>query len=186
MTIRQIAETAGCSLNTVRNIGKTIYPNIKALKSGIALDYTKEQSITIMDKLPKSNYIENPNLTNIGNPVFDMKMFADMMAISLATALKPIYDKLEYIENKQSNTKLLPAPQIQDRPMLTKLVREYAVNRLGGDFQQAYRELYSQLLYRLKTNVKVRAKNEGIKTMDYLERENLIPTCISIMIELSV
>lgn len=190
MTITQIANTAGCSRDTVKRLVKTMYPEVKAPRRGVALELNEDQCINVMDKLPKKNYVGLPSAntpTNIEqNNHVDYEAIGKMIAIAVSSALQPLVNEIKEIKQERTNDLLLPAPQIGDREQLTKLVREYATNKLDGDFQQAYRELYSQILYRLKTNVKVKAKNEGISRMDYIEREGLLQTCISIMIELSV
>ncbi len=189
MTIRQISEVAGCNIKTVREMGKRMFPMVKQIKKGYPIEYTEKQVKSIMDKLPKRNYIADP--THLGTPSpTQMGTPIEMALIQLVDQntkmMAMMITRMDSLESKQKEQVLLPAPQIGDREQLNKLVRDYATNKLDGNYQQAYRELYSQILYRLKTNVKVKAKNEGIKTMDYLDREGLIPTCISIMIELSV
>ena len=60
MTIRQLAETAGCGINTVRRVSKAIFPGVNAAGKGLPIDYDEVQSKKIMDKLPKRTYISDP------------------------------------------------------------------------------------------------------------------------------
>jgi hypothetical protein len=55
MTIRQIAEAAGCNHKTVRNIANRLYPEMA--HNGIRHEYNAEQSFTIMSVLPKRNIV---------------------------------------------------------------------------------------------------------------------------------
>jgi len=105
MTIRQITDVAGCSINTVRNVGKIIFPNINSGGAGKTLYYTRDQAIQIMKKLPKTNYvpdpnltnIDNPNLTNIDNPVdnsMGIKEMSIMIAQAVAAAMVPVMQQV--------------------------------------------------------------------------------------------
>jgi hypothetical protein len=68
----------------------------------------------------------------------------------------------------------------EPRAYLNRLCREYSQIK-KVDFHTAWNILYTEMLYRCKINVKVRAKNEGIKAIDYLEQNNLLLTGCSIM-----
>jgi hypothetical protein len=88
---------------------------------------------------------------------------------------------LTRLDKQEPKQLLLPeAPSVNPRDYLNQLVREYAQLK-NVDFQKAWNILYTEMLYRCKTNVKVKAKNEGIKSIDYLEREGLLLTGCSIM-----
>ena len=89
----------------------------------------------------------------------------------------------ELKSNKPNEPKLLSlpvAPDIEPRAYLNQLVREYSSLK-EVDFRTAWNVLYTEILYRCKTNIKVKAKNDGIKPIDYLEQANLLLTACSIM-----
>ena len=103
MTIRQLAETAGCDITTVKRIGKTIFPDVKSIGRGVALDYTLEQSKKIMEKLPKKNYVSDPNMgqipqVNIGQmPQVDYEIIGKMIGMAVSAAMAPVVKQLENI-----------------------------------------------------------------------------------------
>lgn len=87
----------------------------------------------------------------------------------------------ELKQTKPKEQLLLPnEPQEEPRAYLNRLVREYSQLK-GVDFRIGWNVLYTEFLYRCKTNIKVKSKNEGIKPIDYLERESLLLTGCSIM-----
>jgi hypothetical protein len=61
MTIRQISEAAGCHIDTVRKIARPMFPMVVSEGRGLAIDYDKEQSIDIMERLPKRNMVDPLN-----------------------------------------------------------------------------------------------------------------------------
>ena len=75
MTIRQIADIAGCSDNTVRKIANQLYPMVKAEKRGKAKKYEEYQCRDIMSKLPKRNNVELKNEVNNALTLQTMNMF---------------------------------------------------------------------------------------------------------------
>ena len=71
MTIRQIADAAGCHIDTVRKVARPLFPGVKSNGRGLAIEYNKEQCISIMEKLPKRNNVDVKNEVNanIVNPL---------------------------------------------------------------------------------------------------------------------
>ena len=116
MTIRQIADVAGCDIKTVRKFARTMYPEVKAKKNGLSIDYDKTQSIAIMERLPKRNNVEYPSefqgvdLTKNGgvdltkNGGVDYEMIGKMIALAVSSALQPLVNQLSapvlQLENK--------------------------------------------------------------------------------------
>jgi len=71
MTIRQIADTAGCHIDTVRKIARPLFPNVKSNGRGLAINYNKEESIAIMEKLPKRNNVDIKNEVDFVDPLIN-------------------------------------------------------------------------------------------------------------------
>jgi len=81
MTIRQIAEAAGCHIDTVRKVARAMFPTIKAPSRGKAIDYDHLESIGIMEKLPKRNMVDTlkNQVVPLDNSSSQMEVFAMMM-----------------------------------------------------------------------------------------------------------
>jgi len=101
--------------------------------------------------------------------------------ILMAEMIKIIKNSSAVTEEKKI---LLEAPKKNNRSELNQLVRQYAFDNFNGIVQNAWNVIYSELLYRIHRNVRVCANNLGMKKIDYLEKEGLIDTTISIVIEL--
>jgi hypothetical protein len=70
-------------------------------------------------------------------------------------------------------------PKISLRTQLTASVRAYAA-RYALEFDYAWNQLYQQHRYRYKIDIKLRAKNAQMKTLDWAEREHKIPELLKI------
>ena len=80
--------------------------------------------------------------------------------------------------------KQIEAPPKPTRSALRELVNKYAHEKTKDNYSEAWRDLYTEIYYRLHINVTTRAKNEGIKAIDYLDREGMISDAMAIMREL--
>lgn len=183
MTIRQIAETAGCGINTVRRVSKLIYPDIKAPRNGRAIDFSESESIAIMDKLPKSNYIADP--TQMGNqkgsPVqnnqVDYVEIGKMIAMAVTSAMTPI---LQELRKPQINTlQLEHVPEKPTRAIFRQHI-DKLVNLSNSDWSTIYNAVYSEMGYVYNVKIKARAKNRDIKPIDVLEQDGLMGKAIAI------
>ena len=190
MTIRQISEAAGCSIITVRRVGKMMFPDVKAESRGMAIDYDREQSIQIMNRLPKKNYVNNPTqmitppLSN-DQPSTLTKKDLEMIGAIVGHVMNSLDKRVSLIENiVEERKELLPSVNLTPRAKLNKVINEFAVISFGGDHREAWNALYQDIYYRLHKNVRVCAKNAGLSKIDYIEQEGLIETAISIVIEL--
>ncbi len=184
MTIRQIAETAGCGLNTVRRIGKMIYPNVKAPKSGRAIDYNKEQSIAIMDKLPKANYIADPtqmgnqngNLAQMGQ--VDYEVIGKMIAMAVSSAMQPLVNELKQAKQSQP-LQLEHVPEIAPRKLFIKNVDEL-VKVSKSDHSSVYNRIYSEMGYLYGVKIKARAKKRDVRPIEVLETDNFMGKAVAV------
>jgi len=195
MTIRQISETAGCGLNTVKRLVKTMYPLVKSRGRGIALELTEEQSLNIMEKLPKKNYVQpNPNapsdLTQMGqvdNSMAVMMQFMKSMQEQQQEFMKTVLTEIKQPNQltiaEKSVLEFPPVPDISPRKLLNQLVYKYSMS-MNIEPQEGWHELHNQFFLRCNDNVSLKARNRNIAVIDYLEKENKLLMGCSIMKEL--
>ena len=191
MTIRQIAETAGCGINTVRRIGKMKFPEVKNNNNGRAIEYSESQSIAIMDKLPKSNYVADP--TQMGNQTdkVDYEAIGKMIAIAVSSAMAPLINQLQNTTpqptqlaiSEKSVLEFPPVPDISPRKLLNQLVYKYSMS-MNIEPQEGWHELHNQFFLRCNDNVSLKARNRNMSVIDFLEKENKLLMGCSIMKEL--
>jgi hypothetical protein len=70
-------------------------------------------------------------------------------------------------------------PSISLRTRLTAAVRAYAA-KFSLDFDFAWNQVYTQHRYRYKVDIKQRAKNAGIKTLDWADQNSKIAELLAI------
>jgi hypothetical protein len=70
-------------------------------------------------------------------------------------------------------------PKISLRTQLTSLVRAYAA-QYALEFDYAWNQVYQQHRHRYKIDIKLRAKNSKMKTLDWAEQEHKIPELLKI------
>lgn len=70
-------------------------------------------------------------------------------------------------------------PKISLRTQLTGLVRAYA-SQYSLDFDFAWNQVYQQHRNRYKIDIKLRAKNAKLKTLDWAEQQHKIPELLAI------
>ena len=199
MTIKELASFTGKTEKTVqrwvaKNNSKMTLSNdkitlVKGQETNLTINQVEavlragsmsKDAVTIL----MNNAREKTTVLSTNNSVFNMQMFADMMAVSLATALKPIYDRLDTVENAKPKQLPLPViPDIKPRALLRQLVGDYATS-INISHRDAWNELYKQFYYRCNESIKTKAKNLNIIPLDYLENENKLLTACSIMKEL--
>jgi len=190
MTIRELAEAAGCNEKTVRRITTEIFPN--KIVNGKVTRFTWSEAHTVMDKLPKKNIVQNVGqmsevaLTNVrGNKNDHIDAFAKIAEAmsAIATVVKSIGDRVNVIEQKiEDRQSLLPAPGIDTKNHITKITREYAV-RKNIKFPDAYGKLYREFGYRTHTNPCMAAKNRGMTIIEYIESEGQLEILLAVAIE---
>jgi hypothetical protein len=62
-------------------------------------------------------------------------------------------------------------------------MRTYAKNN-NLDYHSPWIDLYKQFYYRYNCNLQVRAKNSGLKILDYAEQEGLLEDLMSLAVEM--
>jgi len=198
MTFKELLEFTGKTERTIRNwIKKADLGGYAEFAQGYAIDYTiddiekilnagsmsKDAVIILMNNARNNGKASSKIVATIGNDLNERlldvieqnnKMMSMMMMKMEAMNNNSSFD------NQPKQLALPEAPQTEPRPLLNQLVREYATLK-NVSFKTAWNVLYTEILYRCKTNVKTKAKNDGIKAIDYLENENMLLTSCSIM-----
>jgi hypothetical protein len=180
MTAREIAEIAGLSVDTVQKKIKELYPeNVEQRKRTVL---NKTQSIEIMKELRKKNFILPQNSADLPQNSADNRL--DRLEQLMEKLLLVTGNLLQIQQSNQTQEKrvLLPAPQLDARAHIKKLIDEY-VSRNGIEHSDAYRYLYREFFYRTKCNASLCAKNRGMKTIDYIDDEGMIETLEAIAME---
>lgn len=173
MTIRQIAEAAGCHINTVRPVARNMFPLVKSSGRGMAIDYDKNQSIKIMERLPKRNMVDPiqksiPTPTNLEGSSLTQKDL-EMIGVIVGHVMKSMESRVSNIESRfEERQALLPPPEMDQRQQLKKIVNSYC-GRTRSDFRAAWNDLYREFNYIYHVNVQLSAKNRDMKGVDYVE-----------------
>lgn len=175
VTIREIAETAGCNPETVRRITASRMPG-KMVK-GKVTRFTWDEAHQLMAMLPRTNSVDLPQPPTtgvVGQPdrLDRLEAIVEKLVGAVATLAAQIPTR--------SNVSALPAPQpqlvpeIPVRKQIVNVVNDYAVKFEDGQFEHVWRRLYKEFGDRYGMDVKARASHKGIKPIEYLEREGLL------------
>lgn len=198
MTVKEIASFTGKTERAVQNwikkaneksslinekssLSSPLYPadyNIDDVEIILECSSMSKDAVNILMQNARGNDVEKTNKVQD----VDYAVLAQVVAVAVTTAMKPIIENISMVNNKSKNdVVLLPEPVEQSpRQYLNRLVREYAeVKHIS--YQESWGSLYNEILYRCEINVKVRARNKGLKPIDILERENMLLQACSII-----
>jgi histone H3/H4 len=180
MTVREISEIAGVSVDTVQKKIKELYPEIVEQRKRTVLN--KTQAIDIMKELRKKNFILPQNSADLPQNSADSRL--DRLEQLIEKLLLVTGNLLQVQQSNQTQEKrvMLPAPQLDARAHIKKMIDEY-VSRNGIEHSDAYRYLYREFFYRTHCNASLCAKNRGVKTIDYIDDEGMIETLEAIAME---
>ena len=196
MTTKEIANATGKTERTVRNwvTKATKVSSVIEEKSSVSspmnpADYDLDETCIIIANglganaasVYRMNAEQNvaPAITSNIDEQFKLAL------IGISTMVQNLNSRMDKVEYQQhQRAALLPAPQKDARSELTQLVNKHAHQNHGNDHRAAWKELYTEIYYRLHINVRKRAKNEGVKGVDILAREGLLETACAIVGEL--
>lgn len=189
MTTREIAETAGVSTETASRKIKEMYPD--RVKNGKPTRLIQSEALCVMSELRKKNFVEplqndkvalqNAKVSFLSEK--DIAIISQIVSVTVSETIKALDGRMTNIEQKIEQRKiLLPAPQLDAREHIKKLIDEY-VSRNKIEHGDAYRYLYREFFYRTKCNASLCAKNRGMKTIDYIDNEGMIETLEAIAME---
>lgn len=187
MTVREIAEIAGVSTETVRIKTRELFP--EKIKNGKRTVFLQKEAVKIMADLRKKGFVQaTENLEvptkNLEVKSLDVNNRLDRLEQLVEKLLLVTGNLLQVQQSNQTQEKrvLLPAPQLDARAHIKKMIDEY-VSRNGIEHSDAYRYLYREFFYRTHCNASLCAKNRGMKTIDYIDDEGMIETLEAIAME---
>lgn len=167
MTIKELAEIAGCNEKTIRRIGKSIFPAL--FKKGVKVEFDNAQALQMMRSLPKKNMVgqmsEVPRTNARG---LDAKLISQIVAETVKQLIPYLQPK-----NELAGKQFPELPPVNYRLELSAIIRAYA-SKKGILFPFAWEEFYQRVLYRLQMNITTLAKNAGMERLDYAEENGLI------------
>lgn len=161
MTIKELAEVAGCSVKTVNRLVKEFYPSL--IKNGRTTRFTKEEAFDIIAKLPKKNDLGQPRtkVGKVGQGV-DAKFISQIVA-------ETIKQLIPYLQpTKAFGGQFTELPPVNLRSELNAIVKSYAV-RNDILFPFAWEYFFQRAKVRLRVDITTCAKNRGIDRLDYAE-----------------
>jgi hypothetical protein len=157
MTIREIADTAGCSEKSVKRIVADLWP--AKMEHGKVTRFSLEEANKLMTVLPKKNMVSNSGqMSSVG--AGDRMDRLEALVEKLLGAVVAL--------SVQAPRLAIAAPQVKPRDHVNQIVRRYA-DRSGMDFSTAWRDLYREF--------------RGMGVLDYLEAEGLIETLEAVALE---
>lgn len=190
MTTREIAEAAGLSIDTIQRIGRELYP--AKFGQGKRTDFNKQESIEIMKRARKLNFVELPQNAEVlpqnaevdsSLTSKDIELIARVVSMTVAETIKQLDVRMTKIEGRiEQRQALLPAPPIEPREHINMIVRDYSAKN-SIEFRDVWKELYKQFSYRTNSNPSISAKNRGMTIIDYIESEGMIETLESIAMD---
>jgi len=189
MTFKELVEFTGNTERTIRNwIKKSDLEGYEKTAQGYAIDYSigeveeilrngsmSKDAVTILMQNARQKTTE----ITTNNSGFNMQMFADMMAVSLATALKPIYDRLDSVESKPDLLQIEHVPEKTSRAIFRQEV-DKLVKLSKSDWSAIYNAVYAEMGYVYGVKIKARANNRKVRPMDVLESDGLMGKAIAI------
>ncbi len=103
MTIKELADVAGVSQDTIRRVGKKYFPGMHT--RGIKVHYTEKQSNFIMQEVKKKNMVstltQNAEVKQQSAEV-DYEIIGKMIGMAVSAAMTPIVQELRQINSKPS------------------------------------------------------------------------------------
>lgn len=177
MTVKGIADVAGCSLKTAQRTAKRLFP--EAVRSGRKSEFDHLQTIRILQALPKRNLVQSSAPAGTFSHARPLPDRFDRLIESLNNLTHAILLRQEAQESRirgleaHSGAVTLPAPEKSPRAQLNELVRRY-VHASSESYTTAWARLYRDCLYRLGINFRERARRRGMDTLDYIEAEGYL------------
>lgn len=193
MTIKELAEIAGVSKDTIIRKVKELFPGKIQPKKRTILN--QKDAIHLMAEIRKKGFVEpmqnasdlTQNASDVqGDRIDKLIEGITLLAHSIAGTQQKQQNqevRLQNIETKfQERKALLPAPKKSDRDNINQIVREYA-HKNQMNYKEVWMMLYTEFNYRMKKNFKTCAKNRNMTIMDYIETEGLLSELLSVAME---
>ena len=196
MNTKQIAEAVGKDERSVRRWVRKASDKMPGLSDKMseaesskkAAEYTLDESCAIIEAGMGANaasvYRQNAEQNEVAKE--------DPIDREYKVAIVGIYKMLESHESRlakverdhEERKSLAPPPSKSPRQELSQIMRRLAANKYDNDHRAAWNDLYREIYYRCSINVTARARHDGVKSVDVLEREGMIETAASVAMEL--
>jgi hypothetical protein len=177
MSLKEIADTAGCSYRTVKTYAKKLWPQSSFRNRRL----TASEAQTLMEALPKRQMVEGMGKSalpqgQIGTSTADARLDRlEGMVEKLVGAVTVLASGAQGATRTPAPAALPAPPDLQPRDALRKLVDGYARSQGGGPaFQAAWAELYREFGYRYHRDIVRSAKNRNQSVLDYADSEDII------------
>ena len=183
MTTKELAEIAGVSERTIRRIAENEVGYV--FENGKAANYSEREAVEIMRLARKKGFITPRQNAEVRTPIVDNLEMTSFVSSIVSETIKQL---LPYIQNQslqpvqsipQRKTAL---PPIDPRKELNMIAKE--AGYITGNYSEPWNQIYKHAYYRLGINLRERAKNRGMDTLDYAEAENYIPQLLEIAREI--
>ncbi len=199
MTVEEIAKLAGCSKSIVNARIRRIMPEASAGRGGKTM-LDEYQADALMKTLPitnrdlileireanKPNEVRSSGSSDLGpivQAIDKMQSRQEDFMLKMVEMLKPDQTKPE-IEAPATVPQLLaPAPEISSRDRINKIVRGYCQEK-RIPFKDGFNRIYLKHKYACNKDLKLKAKNRDIKTLDMFELEGEIQNLLAIAIKI--
>jgi len=186
-----VADVSGVSTETVSRKIKEMYPD--RVKNGKSTRLIQLEALSVMSELRKKNFVvplqndkvplQNDKVCSILSER-DIAIISQIVSVTVSETIKALDGRMSNLENKiEQRQALLPAPQIDPRTHIVKLVTDH-VSKTGQEFRDVYNTLYREYGYRTHCNASLSAKNRNMKIIDYIDSEGQIEILESIAMEI--
>ena len=191
MTIREIADTAGVSTDTVTRKAKELFPTI--FEKGKITRLSQAQSIEVMKVIRKVNFVELPQTREAptqlaeagGLSQRDIDLISAIVSRTVAMTIQQLDLRLSKIEERvEERQALLPAPKVSDRDSIREIVNKEAV-RSRREQGKVWNELYDRCYYLHMGNLKLQATNAKAKSvLDHIDKVGLSSEVLAVALDL--
>lgn len=174
MTIKELAEVAGCSVKTIRRIVKQQFPNM--IVNGRETRFTKEEAFDVMALLPKQNDLGQPRTKAV-----KVGQGSDSRLDRIEQSLNGLIGIMgEFIKSQtpKEEPKQI-APKLEPKDEIRRIINSYT-GHTGSQYRDNWNLLYQECYYRLGKNFRVLAQNRQVKPMDIIVSEGFAPDVLLI------
>jgi hypothetical protein len=190
MTIREIADVAGVSIDTASRKAKELFP--VRFQQGKRTDLTQREGIEVMKGLRKLNMVSLPQSAEVlprsaevavGSTLTERDL--QVIGTIVAAVMAGLDGRVQKIESRvEERQALLPGPKMADKDAIRQLVAREA-SRSGREHSKVWNELYDRCYYLHLGNFKVQAKNNGAKSViDYIDAKGMSGDVLAVALDL--
>jgi len=188
MTIKEMAEVAGVSTETVSRKVKEMYPD--RVKNGKSTRLIQSEALTVMAELRKKNFVEplqNDKVPLQNAEVAQLGAMVANLAIMMQESMKMMVSQQNQItailsQKTQLSIETKQTPKLSPRDELRMIVNKAA--KESGDYSGAWKTLYTEIYYRLHINAQERAKNAKTTAIEILDSEGQLENAVAIAREI--